>query len=65
MNIHEYQAKALFHEYGIRVPEGHVAHSASQAQALAEDIRAEVDLLRAELDLLKRAFRRHCQDTGV
>ena len=35
MNIHEYQAKALFHEYGIRVPEGHVAHSASQAQALA------------------------------
>lgn len=32
-------------------------------EALAEDIRAEVDLLRAELDLLKRAFRRHCQDT--
>lgn len=33
-------------------------------EALAEDIRAEVDLLRAELDLLKRAFRRHCQTTG-
>ena len=32
-------------------------------EALAEDIRAELDLLRAELDLLKRAFRRHCQDT--
>lgn len=30
-------------------------------EALADDIRAEVDLLRAELDLLKRAFRRHCQ----
>ncbi|MBE0412010.1 hypothetical protein [Yoonia sp.] len=30
-------------------------------EALAGDIRAEVDLLRAELDLLKRAFRRHCQ----
>ena len=32
--------------------------------ALAEDIRAEVELLRAELDLLKRAFRRHCVETA-
>lgn len=31
--------------------------------ALAEDIRAEVDLLRSELDLLKSAFRQHCQDS--
>lgn len=31
--------------------------------ALAEDIRAEVDLLRAELDMLKRALRRHCLET--
>ena len=31
--------------------------------ALAEDIRAEMDLLRAELDLLKQAFRRHCVET--
>lgn len=31
---------------------------------LEEDLRAEVDLLRAELDLLKRAFRRHCVETG-
>jgi hypothetical protein len=30
---------------------------------LAEDIRAEMDLLRAELDMLKRAFRRHCVET--
>lgn len=29
-----------------------------------QDLRAEVDLLRAELDLLKRAFRRHCVETG-
>lgn len=33
-------------------------------ETLAEDIRAEVSLLRAELDLLKRAFRRHCRETG-
>lgn len=33
--------------------------------ALAEDIRAEMDLLRAELDMLKRAFRRHCVETAI
>ena len=33
-------------------------------EALGEDIRAEVELLRAELDMLKRAFRRHCLETG-
>jgi hypothetical protein len=32
-------------------------------EALAEDVRAEMDLLRAELDMLKRAFRRHCVET--
>ena len=32
-------------------------------EALAEDIRAEIDLLREELDMLKRAFRRHCVET--
>jgi hypothetical protein len=34
-------------------------------EALEADIRAEVDLLRAELDMLKRAFRRHCVETGA
>ncbi|MEM6478458.1 MAG: hypothetical protein AAF841_02065 [Pseudomonadota bacterium] len=32
---------------------------------LSEDLRAEVNLLRAELDMLKRAFRRHCVETGA
>ncbi|MEL6914553.1 MAG: hypothetical protein AAFP13_08625 [Pseudomonadota bacterium] len=32
---------------------------------LSEDLRAEVDLLRSELDMLKRAFRRHCVETGA
>jgi hypothetical protein len=31
---------------------------------LEDDLRAEIDLLRAELDMLKRAFRRHCVETG-
>jgi hypothetical protein len=30
---------------------------------VADDLRAEVELLRAELDMLKRAFRRHCLET--
>nr|WP_321506940.1 hypothetical protein [uncultured Celeribacter sp.] len=34
-------------------------------EALAEDLRAEMDLMREELDLLKRAFRRHCIETGM
>ncbi len=33
-------------------------------EAVADDIRAEIDLLRAELDMLKRAFRRHCIETA-
>ena len=32
---------------------------------LDDDLRAEIDLLRAELDLLKKAFRRHCVETGA
>ncbi len=32
-------------------------------EAMADDLRAEVELLRAELDMLKRAFRRHCVET--
>jgi len=33
-------------------------------EVLGDDMRVEVDLLRAELDMLKRAFRRHCLETG-
>jgi len=38
--------------------------SLMSGEALSYDIRAEVMLLREELDLLKRAFRRHCLETG-
>ncbi|SMC53077.1 hypothetical protein [Primorskyibacter flagellatus] len=33
-------------------------------EVLADDLHAELQLLRDELDMLKRAFRRHCLDTG-
>ncbi|MFV0515096.1 MAG: hypothetical protein ACK5MY_15930 [Jhaorihella sp.] len=32
-------------------------------ESVADDLRAEMELLRAELDMLKRAFRRHCLET--
>ncbi len=41
---------------------GHIAVQAGIAPD--DDLRAELDLLRAELDLLKRAFRRHCTESG-
>ena len=31
MNLHEYQAKKLFAEYGIPVPPGKIAHSVKEA----------------------------------
>jgi len=31
---------------------------------LADDLRAEIDLLRAELDMFKRVFRQHCIETS-
>ncbi|MDF3415276.1 hypothetical protein HKX54_12475 [Sulfitobacter sp. M57] len=40
---------------------GHITLIAGEA--LADDIRAEMNLLRAELDMLKSAFRRHCVET--
>ena len=36
MNLHEYQAKALFAEYGLPVPEGRVATAAEEARTAAE-----------------------------
>lgn len=38
MKLHEYQAKALFVEYGIPVPRGGVAETSEQAQTVAQSI---------------------------
>jgi succinyl-CoA synthetase beta subunit len=37
MNLHEYQAKQLFRDYGIAVSEGIVASSADGAEKAAEE----------------------------
>ncbi|MFT5868686.1 MAG: hypothetical protein ACI8TF_000793 [Paracoccaceae bacterium] len=33
-------------------------------EPLEQDLRAEIALMRVELDMFKRAFRRHCVETG-
>jgi succinyl-CoA synthetase beta subunit len=40
MNIHEYQAKQLFAQYGVAVPPGSVAATAAEAKAAAEKLLA-------------------------
>lgn len=42
MNLHEYQAKRLFGEYGVPVPSGVVAVTPAEAQAAAEQIGGRV-----------------------
>ena len=42
MKIHEYQAKAFLKERGIPVPEGRVAQSPAEAQAIAQELGGTV-----------------------
>ncbi|MBN1679127.1 MAG: ADP-forming succinate--CoA ligase subunit beta [Anaerolineae bacterium] len=38
MNLHEYQSKFRFADYGIPIPKGKVAHTAEEAYTIAKDI---------------------------
>ena len=49
MNLHEYQSKALFREYGIPVPEGRVAASPAAARAAAEALGGELWVVKAQV----------------
>lgn len=49
MNLHEYQAKRLFAEYGIPVAEGDVAHSAIEAVEQAKKLGGEAWLVKAQV----------------
>src|SRR5262249_35990250 len=42
MKIHEYQAKAILREFGVPVPRGEVAATASEARAIAERLGGRV-----------------------
>jgi succinyl-CoA synthetase beta subunit len=42
MKLHEYQAKQVFAEYGIPIPRGRVASTASEAKAIAQELGSRV-----------------------
>lgn len=42
MKLHEYQSKALFGEYGIPIPKGEIATTASDARRIARDLGGRV-----------------------
>ena len=49
MNLHEYQAKELFHRFGIPVPSGEVASTPTQAAAAAGRIGGKVWVVKAQV----------------
>ncbi len=49
MNLHEYQSKALFAEYGIPVPEGRVASSPSEAREAAHALGGSLWVVKAQV----------------
>ncbi|CAI8330736.1 MAG: Succinate--CoA ligase [ADP-forming] subunit beta [Opitutia bacterium UBA7350] len=50
MNIHEYQAKQLLHEYGVPIPKGYPAQSQSEAEsAIAQLGNAQKFMVKAQI----------------
>lgn len=49
MKIHEYQAKEIFREYGISVPEGGIASNADDAAAVAKELGGELFAVKAQV----------------
>jgi len=49
MNIHEYQAKSLFREFGIPVPDGEIARSANEAVVLADKLGGDRWVVKAQV----------------
>jgi len=49
MNVHEYQAKALFREYGVAVPDGELATNAPEARSVAERLGGKVSVVKAQV----------------
>ena len=49
MNLHEYQAKALFTRYGVAVPKGRVAASVKEAAAAADALGGALWVVKAQV----------------
>jgi len=49
VNVHEYQAKALFRSFGVAVPEGELATTPAEAEAAAKKLEAKVVVVKAQV----------------
>lgn len=49
MNIHEYQAKEILAEYGVKIAEGGLAYSAAEAVQRAREIEGNVWVVKAQI----------------
>ena len=49
MNLHEYQAKALFRKFGVGVPRSSVAESAQAAVAAAQELGGSIWVIKAQV----------------
>jgi len=49
MNVHEYQAKALFRQFGVTVPEGELATTPAEAETVAKRLKAPVAVVKAQV----------------
>ncbi|WP_449353954.1 ADP-forming succinate--CoA ligase subunit beta [Virgibacillus natechei] len=49
MNIHEYQGKDLLREFGVKVPDGHVAYTADEAVEAAGKLGSAVTVVKAQI----------------
>jgi succinyl-CoA synthetase beta subunit len=49
MNIHEYQAKELFDQYGVPTPAGRVAESVEQAMEIARSLKTDTVVVKAQI----------------
>ena len=49
MNLHEYQSKALFAEFGIPVPQGHAASTVEEAAEAARQLGGDLWVVKAQV----------------
>jgi len=49
LNIHEYQAKEILSEYGVKIAEGGLAYSAVEAVQRAREIDGDVWVVKAQI----------------
>ena len=49
MNIHEYQGKAILRDYGLIVPNGHVAYTVDEAVEVAKKLASPVIVVKAQI----------------